>query len=62
MIAQAKEDSLQSHEMQSSLLAKIASGENVEVDVFLVHAQDHLMNSVLAIDLIEEMIEIFAVN
>lgn len=60
LIKEAKEESLKAHEIQTSLLTKIASGEQLDLDVLTVHAQDHLMNSVLAIDMIEEMIEVFA--
>lgn len=60
LIEEARKESLKAHEIQTSLLTKIASGEQVELDVLIVHAQDHLMNSVLAIDMIDEMIEVFA--
>lgn len=60
LIQQAKDESLESHKLQTSLLTTCASGEKVEMDILLVHAQDHLMNSVLAIDMIEEMIDVFA--
>lgn len=59
LIKQAKDESLESHKLQTSLLTTSASGKKVEMDILLVHAQDHLMNSVLAIDLIEEMIDVF---
>lgn len=59
LIAKAKSESLQSHKIQSGLLAGFASGEAFDLDILMIHAQDHLMNSVLAIDLIEEMIDVF---
>lgn len=45
------------HVAQTKLLTMTATGEEVNVDVLLVHSQDHLMTTILAIDLIEEMIE-----
>ena len=37
-------------------LAAEASGQKVEMGILLVHAQDHLMTSMLAIELIQELI------
>lgn len=59
LLLQAKQESTKSHQIQTELLTSIASGQEVPVDVLLIHAQDHLMNSVLAIDMIEEMIDVF---
>lgn len=35
------------HKAQTSLLLAYASGEDVNVDVIMVHAQDHLMKEML---------------
>lgn len=35
------------------------NGEHTEVNVLLVHAQDHLMTSMLALELIKEMIQLY---
>lgn len=35
------------HKAQTSLLQAYASGEDVNVDVIMVHAQDHLMKEML---------------
>lgn len=59
LIKQAKQESIQSHKIQSNLLSDIANGNEVALDILMVHAQDHLMNSVLAVDIIEEMIDVF---
>lgn len=44
------------HLGQTKLLTMSASEEGVTVDVLLVHAQDHLMTTMMATELIEEMI------
>ena len=55
-IAEAKKVFLQAHEVQTELICAEADGEDVKMGVLMVHAQDHLMTSLLARDLIEEMI------
>lgn len=51
--------SLEAHNIQTALLTKEAQGDHTPVDVLLVHAQDHLMTSILAKELIEQMIELY---
>lgn len=47
------------HQIQTELLCQEANGSGAAVDVLLVHAQDHLMTSLLAVDLIKELIELY---
>lgn len=56
LMKQAEQSSTKAHQAQTSLLVLEANGESVTVNVLLIHAQDHLMTSMLAIELIEEMI------
>ncbi len=58
LLAQAGEQGVSAHNLQTSLLTSFASGEEVPVDVLLVHAQDHLMTSILARELICEIVEL----
>ena len=58
-IAEAKKVFLQAHEVQTELICAEADGEDVKMGVLMVHAQDHLMTSILARDLIEEMILLY---
>lgn len=58
LLKQAEEAGLEAHHAQTQLLAKEASGDHTPVDVLLVHAQDHLMTSMLAQELICEIIEL----
>lgn len=57
-LKEAKEKSIEAHDVQTSLITQEINGEPTEVNLLMVHAQDHLMTSLLARDLIEEMIEI----
>jgi len=53
----AQETLLQTHHIHSDIIQQEASGEKQEVSLLLVHAEDHLMNTLLTKDLIKEMIE-----
>lgn len=59
LMAKSKEASLGAHHSQTALLSKEASGDHTPVDVLLVHAQDHLMTSMLAQELIQELIDLY---
>lgn len=56
LMGESKKMAVQAHQFQTELLTKEASGDHVELNVLLVHAQDHLMTSMLAEELIEEII------
>lgn len=58
LMKQAQGAFLAAHECQTGLLVKEANGEHTPVNVMLVHAQDHLMTSMLAQELIAEIIEL----
>lgn len=55
-MAQAKTQLIAAHRIQTDLLQAEARGEKQEINLLLIHAQDHLMTAMLAKDLIEEMI------
>lgn len=57
LMAEADENALKAHNSQTQLLVSEANGENPEINVLLIHSQDHLMTSMLAQDLIKEMID-----
>ena len=46
-------------EFQTELLFNDFNGNKAEVDLLLVHAQDHLMTSMLAIELLKEIIVLY---
>ncbi|HET6784806.1 MAG TPA: PTS lactose/cellobiose transporter subunit IIA [Erysipelotrichaceae bacterium] len=56
LMKQAEQSSTKAHQAQTSLLVSEANGESVTLNVLLIHAQDHLMTSMLALELIQEMI------
>jgi len=58
-IKKAKECSLKAHETQTELICAEADGEKMELGLLMVHAQDHLMTSMLARDLAEEIITLY---
>jgi len=57
LIKAASKSSLLAHKAQTELLQAEAAGNPLEYSIIMVHAQDHLMTSILAKDLIEQMIE-----
>ena len=54
----AESKALEAHHIQTGLLADEGNGEGPQVTLLLVHAQDHLMTSMLAQELIEELIDL----
>ena len=59
LLKQSNDAAVEAHHMQTELLINEANGNKTPVDVLLVHAQDHLMTSMLAVELIKELIEIY---
>ncbi|MBC9130492.1 PTS lactose/cellobiose transporter subunit IIA [Frischella sp. Ac48] len=55
---QANEYLLLAHNEQTTLLTLEANGESLNVNALFVHAQDHLMNAISEITLIEQIIEL----
>ncbi len=47
------------HNIQTSLITRAARGESMTLDILLVHSQDHLMTSILALELIQELVELY---
>lgn len=59
LMKQADKEVLKAHKSQTGLIMKEAQGEKSEYSVLMVHAQDHLMNAMLAKQLIKEMIKLY---
>ena len=55
----ANEALSKAHDSQTEMLQKEAAGEKVDFSILFVHAQDHLMTSILAKELIEEMVTMY---
>lgn len=58
LLKQSREFAKMAHQVQTDLLVEEAQGAEFELGILSVHAQDHLMTSLLAEELITEMIEI----
>lgn len=59
LLKKSDEAATLAHKAQTELLFKEAQGDKTPVDVLLVHAQNHLMTSMLAVELIREMINLY---
>lgn len=55
-LEKSEEASLLAHKAQTELIKEDVTGEGVELNLLIIHAQDHLMTSLLARELIEEMV------
>lgn len=58
-LQQAKETVNEAHHAQTELIQAEIRGEKAPLNLLMVHAQDHLMTSMLARELITELIEIY---
>ena len=61
-IGKSEESSIKAHKAQTDLLVQEANGDSITVNVLLVHSQDHLMTSMLALELIKEIVELYEVK
>jgi PTS system cellobiose-specific IIA component len=52
----ASESLLHAHKIQTNLIQKEAAGEKTEISLLMIHAQDHLMNSMVIKDMANEII------
>ena len=59
LVKEAKESLVEAHNAQTQILAAEAGGESVELGFIMVHAQDHLMTTLLLSDIVEHLIEIY---
>ncbi|WP_196593461.1 PTS lactose/cellobiose transporter subunit IIA [Pectinatus sottacetonis] len=58
-IAEGNELITESHNTQTELLNKEASGESIEMTFLTVHAQDHLMTAMLFRDLVKNFMRLY---
>ncbi|HEY4399650.1 MAG TPA: PTS lactose/cellobiose transporter subunit IIA [Lactobacillaceae bacterium] len=58
-IAEADKSLKEAHDVQTDMLTKEAQGEHTEVDLYMVHGQDHLMNGITFRDLAVELIDLY---
>lgn len=61
-LIRSKEAASRAHAEQTRLIGLDEGEGKVPVTLVMVHAQDHLMTSMLAVDLIKELIEMYRVR
>jgi PTS system lactose-specific IIA component len=59
LIAKAQENLNLAHNKQTKMLTLDAQGKDLEIGVIMIHAQDHLMTSLLLKDLILDFVELY---
>ncbi|MCD8027559.1 MAG: PTS lactose/cellobiose transporter subunit IIA [Erysipelotrichaceae bacterium] len=59
LIDEANECLNDAHRAQTELLQMEARGENIEISFITVHAQDHLMTTILLKDIIPNLLDIY---
>ena len=59
LMEESGEEMLKSHEIQTNLIIKEASGEKLDTGLIMVHAQDHLMTAMLLKDLTQHFINLY---
>lgn len=59
LVEKSREEMHKAHAFQTQLITQEASGDSVQMNVLLVHAQDHLMNAMNFQQLAEEFIELY---
>ena len=59
LLEESKQASLKAHHIQTDLICQEADGNKVEIGLLMVHSQDHLMTSILARELITEIISLY---
>lgn len=58
-LKEAEQRLLEAHEYQTEMIQQEAAGNQVPVNIILVHSQDHLTMAMTAIDLAKECIELY---
>lgn len=56
LLTKSEEALVQAHQIQTTLIQNEAAGNEIEINLLMVHAQDHLMNAILTKQLIYDLI------
>lgn len=59
LLEECRKAGVEAHQAQTELLVAEANGNAPQMNVLLVHAQDHFMTSMLAEELIRELITLY---
>lgn len=62
LIKEGGSDLNKAHITQTTLIQNEINGEKVEINLLLIHAQDHLMTSITVRELAEKMIKMYKNN
>lgn len=62
LLKESNEAAMQAHKAQTELLTAEANGEKADINVLLIHSQDHLMTSILAQELVKEIIQLYEIK
>ncbi|WP_412989553.1 PTS lactose/cellobiose transporter subunit IIA [Pediococcus siamensis] len=59
LLKRSNESIAKAHDVQTTLLVDEANGKKTEFSILLIHSQDHFMTSMLANELITEMVNMY---
>ena len=59
LLLEAEREKLLAHQVQTDMIQKEAEGEQIQVDLITVHAQDHLNGAGIAYEQAEELIHVY---
>ncbi len=59
LLKQANDQFLKCHEVQTGMLTKEANGEKNEINIILIHAQDHLTMATMAMDNAKRLVGLY---
>lgn len=58
-LEEANQAIVDAHNTQTEMLTAEARGEHTPIDLYMVHAQDHLMTGITFVDLVKEIVEVY---
>ncbi|WP_323703156.1 PTS cellobiose transporter subunit IIA [Mammaliicoccus sp. Dog046] len=59
LLNEANQEITLAHQAQTDLLQKYASGETIDMEIIMVHAQDHLMTTMTLKEVAIEMLHLY---
>ena len=59
LLDEANDDILEAHESQTGLLQSYANGTKIEMEIIMVHAQDHLMTTMTLLEIAIEISHLY---
>lgn len=58
-LEEANQAIVDAHNTQTEMLTAEARGKHTPIDLYMVHAQDHLMTGITFVDLAKEIVEVY---